>query len=186
MDRPPALARTITAPTHERFALHGDTAGGNSPPAPPCHSDVAKSSSAASGLRAFNPRQERIRQLTVISDIGDIRIDVFRNGTIPILLASRFALFGNSIALLTPPEPQSRIHPARAAVAIWRTSACLPTNTRHAQHSRAHTGALGPRVAPAWWHPQLPAEKCQQRKLASHLNDHASPSRAQIRRIQCH
>jgi hypothetical protein len=52
---------------------------------------IANSSSAASGLGAFNPSQERIRQLTVISDFGDIRIDVFRNGTIPILLASRFA-----------------------------------------------------------------------------------------------
>ena len=53
---------------------------------------IAKiAASAASGLRVFNPRQERIRQLTVISDFGDIRIDVFRKGTIPILLASRFA-----------------------------------------------------------------------------------------------
>jgi hypothetical protein len=47
--------------------------------------------STASGLRAFNPRQERIGQLTVVSDFGDIGIDVFRNCTIPIPLASRFA-----------------------------------------------------------------------------------------------
>jgi hypothetical protein len=33
---------------------------------------IANSSSAASGLKAFNPSQERIRQLTVISDFGDI------------------------------------------------------------------------------------------------------------------
>jgi hypothetical protein len=33
---------------------------------------MANSSSAASGLRAFNPSQERIRQLTVISNFGDI------------------------------------------------------------------------------------------------------------------
>ena len=52
---------------------------------------IANSSSAASGLGAFNPSQERIRQLTVISDFGDIRIDVLCNGTIPILLTSRLA-----------------------------------------------------------------------------------------------
>jgi hypothetical protein len=40
----------------------------------------------------LQPRQECIRQLTVISDIGDIGIDVFRNGTIPILLAPCFSL----------------------------------------------------------------------------------------------
>jgi hypothetical protein len=52
---------------------------------------IASSGSAASGLKAFNPSQERIRQLTVISDFGDVGIDVLCNGTIPILLTSRLA-----------------------------------------------------------------------------------------------
>jgi hypothetical protein len=48
------------------------------PPSPRCSrvpmtaAAIANSSSAASGLKAFNPSQERIRQLTVISDFGDI------------------------------------------------------------------------------------------------------------------
>ena len=85
------LARAITA--RPARGLRGDTAARDLPPSPRCSrvpmtaAAIASSSSAASGLRAFNPSQERIRQLTVISDFGDVGIDVLCNGTI------RFSLF---------------------------------------------------------------------------------------------
>jgi hypothetical protein len=70
------LARAITA--RPARGLRGDTAARDLPPSPRCSrvpmtaAAIANSSSAASGLGAFNPSQERIRQLTVISDFGDI------------------------------------------------------------------------------------------------------------------
>src|SRR5271166_2079440 len=63
------LARAITA--RPARGLRGDTAARDLPPSPRCSrvpmtaAAIANSSSAASGLGAFNPSQERIRQLTV-------------------------------------------------------------------------------------------------------------------------
>jgi hypothetical protein len=73
---PPARARALT--TRPARGLRGDTAARDLPLSPRCSRvpmtapAIANSSSAASGLRAFNPSQERIRQLTVISNFGDI------------------------------------------------------------------------------------------------------------------